>query len=110
VIRDTDGEVVERQAATIGEATNNVAEYKALLLGIARAASHRAKEVELIADSELIVRQVKGDYRVKEASLQPLHEQVMNALDGFERWSIRHVKRDENAEADDLVNEALDEG
>lgn len=104
-----DGEVLERRGLAIGRATNNVAEYRALLLGIELAAELGAGEVELVGDSELIVKQVKGEYRVKDASLQELHRQVRSALEGFERWSIRHVRREHNAEADRLVNETLDQ-
>jgi ribonuclease HI len=64
--------------------------------------------VELIGDSQLIVEQVRGNYKVKQEHLRPLRDQVMKALDGL-RWSIRHVKRDDNARADELLNEALDE-
>ena len=108
VLQDGEGELLEERSETIGEATNNVAEYRALLLGIERAAARRAKRVELVGDSELIVRQVKGDYKVKDATLRELHGQVLFALGGFEEWTIRHVRRDENAEADRLVNEELD--
>jgi ribonuclease HI len=103
-----DGEVVDRRGEAIGTATNNVAEYRALLLGIELAREHGAAEVELIGDSELIVKQVKGEYRVKDAGLRPLHAQVRAALEGFDRWSIRHVRREQNAAADALVNETLD--
>jgi ribonuclease HI len=64
--------------------------------------------VELVGDSELIVRQVKGEYKVKDAALRKLHAEVKRALQPFEAWSIRHVRRDQNAEADRLVNAALD--
>jgi ribonuclease HI len=101
--------VLEEHAECIGEATNNIAEYRALLLGLERASALGASELELIGDSELVVRQVRGEYRVKEATLRGLHEQVRLALDGFQRWSIRHVRREENAEADRLVNMALDD-
>ena len=93
---------------TIGPATNNVAEYRALLLGIERARALGASEVELVGDSELIVRQVRGEYRVKDASLRDLHGRVRHALAGFDDWSIRHVRREANERADALVNEALD--
>lgn len=109
VLRDSEGEVLEERRETIGEATNNVAEYRALLLGLERARELGAREVELIGDSELIVRQVRGEYRVKDAGLRPLHARVGAALTAFESWSIRHVRREQNAEADRLVNEALDE-
>ena len=110
VVQDADGEVLEERSETIGHATNNVAEYKALLLGIDRAVAFGAEEVDLVGDSELIVRQVKGDYKVKDATLRELHGQVLTALKSFESWSIRHVRRDDNAEADRLVNEELDRG
>jgi ribonuclease HI len=108
VVSTPDGEVIESRGEAIGRATNNVAEYRALLLGIELARDRGADEVELIGDSELIVKQVKGEYRVKDAGLRPLHAQVRGALEGFDRWSIRHVRREHNAAADALVNEALD--
>ena len=108
VVAAEDGTEIEGSGQTIGSATNNVAEYRALLYGIERAAALGAREVELIGDSELIVKQVKGEYRVKDAALRDLHSQVRSALGGFDRWSIRHVRREHNAEADRLVNEALD--
>jgi ribonuclease HI len=108
VLQSPGGEVLEERGERIGRATNNVAEYRALLLGIERAAALGAKEIELIGDSELVVRQVKGEYKVKDAAMRELHAQVKSALGDFERWSIRHVRRERNAEADRLVNEALD--
>jgi catechol 2,3-dioxygenase len=108
VVKDAAGGVVEERGERIGAATNNVAEYRALLLGIERAAALGASEVELVGDSELIVRQVKGEYKVKDAALRKLHAEAKRALDDFERWSIRHVRRAENAEADRLVNQVLD--
>jgi ribonuclease HI len=108
VVMTPDGGVVAEDSQTIGTATNNVAEYRALLLGIARARELGAGEVELVGDSELIVRQVRGEYRVKDAALRDLHAEVTQALGDFDRWSIRHVRREDNARADELVNEALD--
>lgn len=108
VVQNADHEVLEERAERIGTATNNVAEYRALLLGIERAAELGASELELVGDSELIVRQVKGEYKVKDSTLRELHAEVKRALRPFERWSIRHVRRAQNAEADRLVNEALD--
>jgi len=108
VLRDAGGEVLGEVGETIGEATNNVAEYRALLRGIELAAEHGAEELELVGDSELVVRQVEGRYKVKNAGMKQLHEAVKHALRGFDSWSIRHVKRAENADADRLVNEALD--
>lgn len=108
VVATPEGEIIDEVGQTIGRATNNVAEYKALLLGIERAAAAGASEVELIGDSELIVKQVRGEYRVKDAGLRELHAEVRTALAPFERWSIRHVRREHNAAADALVNQALD--
>lgn len=110
VVQDGKGEVLEERSDSIGIATNNVAEYRALLLGIERAAALGAKHLELIGDSELIVRQVRGEYKVKDETLRELHGQVQKALEGFDEWSIRHVRRDDNEEADRLVNEELDRG
>jgi len=109
VVQGAGGEVLEERGERIGRATNNVAEYRALLLGIERAAGLGAEELELVGDSELIVRQVEGRYKVKDAALRELHAEVKRALRPFgDRWSIRHVRRAENAEADRLVNAALD--
>jgi len=100
--------VLDEGAARIGVATNNVAEYQALLLGLERARALGATEVEVINDSELVARQVGGAYKVKHAGLRPLYDQAMAALRGFERWSVRSVPRAQNARADGLVNAALD--
>jgi ribonuclease HI len=109
VVRQGD-DVVAEVSERIGEATNNVAEYRALLAGIARAAELGATELELVGDSELVVKQVRGEYKVKNAGIKPLHAETLSALDGFESWSIEHVRREDNAEADALVNQALDAG
>lgn len=109
VLTTPDGEAIASEGRAIGRATNNVAEYRALLLGIERARELGASEVELVGDSELVVKQVKGEYRVKDAGLRELHTEVRAALADFERWSIRHVRRAHNADADRLVNQALDE-
>ncbi len=108
VVQNADGEVLEERGERIGTATNNVAEYRALLLGIARAAELGAAELELVGDSELIVRQVKGEYKVKDATMRELHGEVKRALRPFDNWSIRHVRRELNTEADRLVNAVLD--
>ena len=110
VVRGPGGEVLEERGERIGKATNNVAEYRALLLGIELARAHGADELELLGDSELVVRQVEGRYKVKDATMKELHAQVKQALGDFDGWSIRHVRRTENADADRLVNEALDGG
>jgi ribonuclease HI len=108
VVRDADGAVVDSVGETIGAATNNVAEYRALLRGVELAAAHGATELELIGDSELVVRQIEGRYKVKNAAMKELCAQARKALADFDNWEIRHVKRGQNADADRLVNEALD--
>jgi ribonuclease HI len=108
VVSDGDGQVLTEAARVIGRATNNVAEYRALLLGIETARALGGTELDLVGDSELIVKQVRGEYRVKNADLKPLHAEVRGALDEVDAWSIRHVRRELNKEADRLVNEALD--
>jgi len=108
VVSDSDGEILHEASETIGPATNNVAEYRALLLGIERGLLLGADDLDLVGDSELIVKQVRGEYKVKDAGLKPLHAQVRSKLAEVDSWSIRHVKRELNAEADALVNEALD--
>ena len=85
-----------------------MAEYRALLLGIELAKELGADEAELVADSMLIVEQVRGNWKVKQSHLRPLREQVVRALEGFGSWSIRHVKRGDNEHADQLLNDALD--
>jgi ribonuclease HI len=108
VVSTPEGEVLDEASARLGDATNNVAEYRGLLLGLERARALGATEVEVVNDSELIARQVAGDYKVKHEGLEPLHAKALRALGEFERWSVRSVPRAENARADALVNEALD--
>ena len=108
VISTPDGEVLDEAAEAIGVATNNVAEYRGLLLGLDRARTLGATEVDVVNDSELIAYQVTGRYKVKHADMKPLHAEALAALRGFERWSIRPVPRAQNADADALVNQALD--
>ncbi len=108
VISSPAGETVDEQAQLLGTATNNVAEYRALLLGLARARELGATEVELVGDSELIAKQLQGVYKVRHEAMRPLYLEAMEALKGFEHWSIRTVPRAQNADADALVNAALD--
>jgi ribonuclease HI len=108
VISAADGEVLDELAEPIGVATNNVAEYRAVLRGLEQARALGAGEVELVNDSELVARQLTGVYKVKHPAMKPLHAAAIEALRGFERWSIRSVPRAENARADALVNAALD--
>ena len=108
VISSPDGEVLDEAAVTLGRATNNVAEYRGLLLGLERARELGATEVDVINDSELIAHQVNGRYKVKHPDMRPLHAAAMESLAGFERWTVKPVPRAQNAQADRLVNEALD--
>jgi ribonuclease HI len=108
VVSSPEGEVLDEAAITLGRATNNVAEYRGLLLGLERARALGATEVDVVNDSELIAHQVNGRYKVKHTDMKPLHAEALAALRGFERWSVRPVPRAQNAEADALVNQALD--
>ena len=108
IISSSTGELLAEASELLGVATNNVAEYRGLLLGLRRARELGATEVELINDSELIARQLTGAYKVKHPDMRPLHSQAVAALGAFERWSIRSVPREQNAQADALVNAALD--
>jgi ribonuclease HI len=108
VIATPEGEVLDEAATVLGTATNNVAEYRGLLLGLERARELGATEVEVVNDSELVAHQVNGRYRVKHPDLVPLHRAALEALAGFGTWSLRPVPRRENAHADALVNRALD--
>jgi tryptophan 2,3-dioxygenase len=110
VVSTPDGDVLADAAERIGVATNNVAEYRGLLLGLDRARELGATEVEVVNDSELVAKQVNGEYKVKNADMKPLHAQALGALRNFDRWTIRSVPRAHNAAADALVNQALDAG
>jgi ribonuclease HI len=108
VVSEAEGTVLDELAEPIGVATNNVAEYRAVLRGLERAASLGAREVEIVNDSELVARQLTGAYKVKHPAMKPLYQETMAALQGFDRWRIRSVPRAQNARADALVNAALD--
>jgi ribonuclease HI len=108
VAASTDGDELGERNAFIGEATNNVAEYRALLLGLELARDLGASDVEVVNDSELVARQIGGEYKVKHAGLRPLYLEAMRELRAFDSWAVRPVRREHNARADELVNEALD--
>ena len=105
---DAAGDVVEELADSIGTATNNVAEYQALLAGLELALDHDVQRLDVFLDSELVVRQVNGQYKVKDAGLKPLHAQACLLLSRFHEVDVKHVRREQNAEADALVNNAID--
>lgn len=104
-----DGSEVASLYGYLGKATNNVAEYQALLHGLRFAISRGATRVEVYSDSELLVRQIEGRYRVKNPGLQPLHREARDLLALFERSRVAHVPRERNREADALANRAVDE-
>jgi ribonuclease HI len=103
-----DGTPLGERSQYIGEVTNNVAEYRAIQLGIELARELGARELELVNDSQLVARQIGGEYRVKNKGLIPLFTETMAALREFDRWSVRDVRREQNERADQLVNEELD--
>lgn len=107
VISTQEGEVIKERSQLLGVASNNVAEYRALLLGLSEAKQLGASEIEVIGDSELIAKQVNGLYKVKHQAMKSLHAQALSALSGFSSWSMKTVPRAQNAHADALVNAAL---
>lgn len=109
VLSTPDGDVVDEATELLGRQTNNVAEYRGLLLGLARARALGADEVEVVNDSELVAKQVNGAYKVRHEDMKRLHAEALTALEAFPRWSIRSVPRAQNSAADALVNQALDD-
>src|SRR2546426_6940589 len=109
LIRDGRGEIVARLKKYIGRATNNVAEYYGLIAAMDYAQSHGVRAVRVESDSELLVKQMRGLYKVKSADLQPLFERAKKMSQSFESLRIDHVYREQNREADALANEVLDE-
>jgi len=107
VILDANGKRLKEVSKYIGEATNNIAEYNALLYGLEEALMLRIDEIVVNLDSELVVKQLAGDYRVKDPGLKPLFERAMNMLKSFKSFEIRHIDREKNKEADKLVNRAI---
>ena len=105
-----DGTVLHQAGIFLGRATNNVAEYSALLAGLQAALGLGAGQVEVLSDSELIVRQMNGEYRVRNDGLVPLHGKAKSLAEKFGRFKITHVSRDRNKQADRLVNLALKAG
>ncbi|MGQ0548394.1 MAG: serine hydrolase [Armatimonadota bacterium] len=108
VVQDGRGRKVAEVSEFLGHATNNVAEYRALLRALREAQSRGADELEIRTDSDLLVKQINGQYRVKSPHLIPLHDEALQALGMFRRWSITHVPRRANAAADTLANKAID--
>ena len=108
VIKDARGRLLASVFLRIGRATNNQAEYRAVISGLEKAIELGAKQVELKLDSQLVVRQVNGRYRVKNIALKPLYQKVKQLQDCLESFTITHIPREQNKEADRLANKALD--
>jgi len=109
VIVNPAGHIVAKVGKFLGEETNNVAEYMGLILGLKRAKAMGIKELEVLADSELVVKQVNGEYAVKAEHLAPLHAEALALLKAFDRIELRHIPREENGQADAMSNRAIDE-
>jgi len=109
VLVDPKGRVVCSLKKFLGLCTNNIAEYKALILGLEAAVERRPKKLHIFLDSELLVKQVDGSYRVKHENLKPLMVKVRDLLSSLESYTIQHIDRSENKKADELANEAIDE-
>jgi ribonuclease HI len=109
VIVNADGHIVAKVGKFLGDSTNNVAEYMGLILGLKRAKAMGIKELDVLADSELMVKQLSGEYAVKAEHLKPLHLEAEALLKGFADVTVRHIPREENAAADAMSNRAIDE-
>lgn len=110
VVEDPTGQVVVRLSQFLGRQTNNFAEYKGLLAVLTWALEHGVRQLRLVSDSELMVKQLKGQYKVSSPTLRPLWEEARRLLRELERFEIRHTLRGGNQEADRLANEAMDRG
>jgi ribonuclease HI len=109
ILKTPAGDVLSADSAYLGETTNNVAEYKALLMGLARALERGVTELEVRADSELLIKQLRGEYRVKNSGLKPLFEEARTLLGRFRAVRLVHVRREHNGEADRLANAGIDQ-
>ena len=109
VLLDEQGRVLDRLGRFLGKQTNNVAEYQGLLLGLRRAHQRGAREVEVRADSQLLIRQLEGKYAVRNEALRRLHGEALALLRSFDRYELEHIPREQNALADEMSNRAIDE-
>ena len=108
VLKDESGEVIGELAKSIGHGTNNVAEYTALIEGLSMAIEKQVKDIDVFLDSELVVHQMKGEWKIKHANLRSLAIKAQGLMRRFDSISISHVRREQNAEADALANQAMD--
>lgn len=109
ILKSPSGEVLFTGSEFLGHTTNNVAEYKAVLLGLAGALEQGIQHVEVRADSELLIKQLKGEYRVKSAGLKPLFDEARLLLGRFKSVKLTHIRRELNGEADRLANQGIDQ-
>lgn len=107
IIQDSKRKKIKEISKYIGEATNNIAEYNALLHGLEEADALKASDIVVYMDSELLVRQLSGEYMVKDEAMRPLFEKALAILKRFDSFEIKHVAREKNREADKLVNKAI---
>ena len=110
VMKNEKGKTIKEFNKFIGIATNNIAEYNAVIYGLQEALIEKADEVTLKVDSELVAQQLKGEYRVKNSNIKPLFEQTLHLISGFKKVNVMHIAREENKEADKLVNKAINLG
>lgn len=109
-LTDGQGQCVGEIQKYLGETTNNVAEYSALILGLEAAQKHRPEKLSVYMDSQLVIRQLQGEYQVKQPHLKELHQKALTLLDAFPEVELKYIPREENHEADRLANAAMDEG
>ncbi len=109
LLRGSDGKVLAELKRYLGETTNNVAEYEAVLMGLEHALELGVRRIEVRADSQLVIRQLAGEYRVKNAGLKPLFARARALLDRFDAARLTHVRREENSDADRLANAGIDD-
>jgi len=107
VLKDDSDNIVKEYYKNLGITTNNVAEYNAVIYGLQEALFLKAEKVDLYIDSQLVTQQLKGEFRVKNANIKPLFEQVMHLISGFKKVSINNIPREKNREADKLANKAM---
>ncbi len=107
IIKDERGRILSKIKQYLGSVTNNIAEYKALILGLQEAGRVGSREVEIYLDSELVANQINGIYRVRDTKLKPLEGEVRGLLQHFVRWKVNYIPREENREADRLAREAV---
>lgn len=108
ILKKPNGELLAECSEYLGHTTNNIAEYKALLLGLERALELGVRRIEVRADSELLIKQLRGQYRVRHENLKPLFETAKQLLDRFDATRLTHVRREQNGEADRLANAGID--